>query len=64
MSVSKKEIEVCLSKRSYNSLALAEAFSEIMHYRYPDSPKQRPYYCKLCCKYHLTCGQTNLKEIE
>lgn len=64
MCISEKEIKICRSKRSYKSLILADAYAEIISYKHPESPKQRPYYCKLCCKYHLTCGQSNIKEMK
>lgn len=58
MHISEKEIRVCKKKITYPNLIQARVWAKIINKKYKDSPEQRPYKCKICKRYHLTCGSS------
>ncbi len=63
MTVSARDVEVCQNKKVYNTLLLAKRMANGINWAYPNQPKQRPYKCRVCGKYHLTCGASNIEGV-
>ena len=58
--ISQNDIKICQHKRTYATLVSALRMANIINWAHPNQPKQRPYKCPVCHKYHLTCGASNL----
>lgn len=52
----------CLTKRKYSSEEWASSASYKYLKKYPDSPKQEPYCCPFCNKWHLSTPKRRRKK--
>jgi len=64
MMITPNERAICNRKKTYQTLIGALRMANAINWAHPRQPKQRPYLCRVCNKYHLTCGASNIKGVK